>query len=97
HQPPDGWARATTNVVHWATGIGWCIQYGALADRTSRHPLLRAVSLGPLVWLSGYVLLPPIGVYQPIWKYDATTLAKDLSGHLVFGAAASATFALLHD
>src|SRR3954470_10798497 len=21
--PPDRWARTTTNVVHWATGIGW--------------------------------------------------------------------------
>jgi hypothetical protein len=95
HQPPDSWARATTNIVHWATGIGWCIQYGALADRTARHPVLRAIGLGPAVWLSGYVLLPPLKVYKPIWKYDATTLAKDLSGHLVFGAAASTTFALL--
>jgi hypothetical protein len=93
--PPDGWARTTTNVVHWATGIGWAVQYGALADRTSGHPVLRAVALGPAAWLSGYVLLPLIKVYEPIWKYDATTLAKDLSGHLVFGAVAGTTFALL--
>src|SRR5262249_58558552 len=25
--PPDRWARPTTNLVHWATGIGWGIQY----------------------------------------------------------------------
>src|SRR4051812_13158080 len=36
--PPDDWARATTNVVHWATGIGWGVQHGLLAGRRSRHP-----------------------------------------------------------
>src|SRR5262245_1851745 len=43
--PPDAWARPTTNVVHWATGIAWGIQYGLLASRTSRFPQLRAVAL----------------------------------------------------
>ena len=28
---PDGWARTTTNLVHWATGVGWGLQYGLLA------------------------------------------------------------------
>src|SRR3954462_5760882 len=28
--PPDDWARASTNAVHGATGIGWGIQYGLL-------------------------------------------------------------------
>ena len=37
-EPPDDWARLTTNFVHWATGIGWGIQYGALAGRTSATP-----------------------------------------------------------
>src|SRR4051794_25607510 len=23
HEPPDRWARATTNTVHWATGAAW--------------------------------------------------------------------------
>ena len=32
--PPDNWARSTTNVTHWATGIGWGIQYGALAAKS---------------------------------------------------------------
>jgi hypothetical protein len=27
-------------------------------------------------WASGYVLLPVLGVYKPIWKYDLETLAK---------------------
>src|SRR6266581_1292264 len=52
--PPDDWARVTTNVMHWATGIGWGLQYGALASRTSRYPSLRALALGPAAWLASY-------------------------------------------
>ena len=38
-------------------------------------------------------VLPSAKLYRPIWEYDARTLAKDLSVHLVYGAATSATFA----
>ena len=93
--PPDRWARPTTNLVHWATGIGWGLQYGALASRTSRWPWGRALALGPAVWLAGYVVLPLAGVYKPIWDYDARTLGEDLSAHLVYGATTSAVFAAL--
>ncbi len=94
-QPPDSWARATTNVVHWATGIGWGLQYGVLARRYASHPLIRGVSLGPVIWLSSYAILPLAGVYEPIWKYDARTLLKDLSAHVVYGLITSAVFATI--
>lgn len=93
--PPDEWARTTTNAVHWGTGIGWGVQYALLASGTSRHPVLRALALGPAVWLSGYAVLPLAGVYEPIWRYDARTLGKDLSAHLLYGVATSAAFAAL--
>ena len=93
--PPDRWARTTTNLVHWATGIGWGLQYGALAGRTSRYPWIRVLALGLAVWLAGYVVLPLAGVYKPIWEYDARTLGLDLSDHLVFGAATGVVFAAL--
>ena len=93
--PPPRWARPTTNAVHWATGVGWGIQYAALAGRPSQHPVIRALALGPVAWLAGYVVLPLAKVYKPIWDYDAPTLAKDLSAHLVYGAAASCAFAAL--
>jgi hypothetical protein len=93
--PPDRWARAATNLVHWTTGVGWGLQYGVLGARTPAHPWARALALGPAVWLSGYAILPLVGVYEPIWKYDARTLGKDLSDHLVFGAATSCAFAVL--
>jgi hypothetical protein len=92
-EPADEWARPMTNLVHWATGIGWGVQYGALASVTSRLPWLRALTFGPTAWLSGYVVLPLAKVYQPIWEYDAKTLAQDLSAHLVYGGVSSAAFA----
>jgi hypothetical protein len=92
--PPGGWARATTNAVHWATGIGWGLQFGAVAGR-SRHRWVVAAALGPVAWLAGYVVLPLAGVYKPIWDYDAHTLGEDLSAHLVYGAATSAAFAAM--
>ena len=93
--PPDSWARPTTNLVHWATGAAWGLQYAALTAGPTKHPVRRALALGPVAWLSGYVLLPLAGVYKPIWDYDAETLGKDLSAHLVYGATTSAAFALL--
>ncbi len=93
--PPDGWARTTTNLVHWATGIGWGVQYAVVAGKSRRHGSIRALALGPVAWLAGYVVLPAAGVYKPIWDYDARTLAEDLSGHLVFGTVTSGVFAAL--
>jgi hypothetical protein len=40
-------------------------------------------------------VLPLLGVYEPIWKYDLGTLEQDLSAHLVFGTATAAAFGVL--
>jgi hypothetical protein len=40
-------------------------------------------------------VLPKLGVYEPIWKYDLETLGKDLSAHLVFGTVTAAAFCVL--
>jgi hypothetical protein len=93
--PPDRWARPTTNAMHWATGIGWGVQYGAVAALSGKRPVVRAIALGPIAWAAGYVVLPLAGVYRSVWDYDARTLAKDLSAHLVYGTATAATFAAL--
>lgn len=42
---------------------------------------------GTVVFLADYVVLPPTGLYQPIWTYDAKTLGKDWASHLVYGTA----------
>ena len=94
---PDRWARTMTNVVHWATGLAWGAQFGIVAGslRGPRHWLVRGLALGPVAWLASYVVLPLAKLYKPMWEYDAPTLAKDLSAHVVYGAATAATFAAL--
>ena len=92
---PDRWARTSTNVVHWATGLAWGAQFGIIAGSTKRRSWALGLLLGPLVWLAGYVLMPLAKLYKPIWQYDAKTLSKDLSAHVVYGAATGAAFAAL--
>jgi hypothetical protein len=64
---------------------------GRRAGRAGRG----AASFGAAVWAAGYVLLPAGGLYRPIWKYDAKTLASDLSAHLAYGAGTGAAFWVL--
>lgn len=86
--PPVERAAVISNVMHWAYGSSWGAAY-ALAF--PRRPWWAGAALGATVWASDYVTLPLAGVYEPIWKYDAATLAKDLGAHLVFGTATDLT------
>jgi hypothetical protein len=86
-------ARFLNNTTHWGFGLAWGAGYGLLVG--SRKPKLWwGLPFGAAVWASGYVVLPLIGAYKPIWKYDTRTLEKDLSAHLVFGTATAAVFSL---
>ena len=93
--PPDGGPGPRRTSCTGPRASGGASSTALLAGRTSGHPWIRALALGPLVWLAGYVVLPLAGVYKPIWDYDVQTLREDLSAHLVFGAATSAVFAAL--
>ena len=88
----ERWARSMTNVVHWAYGTLWGVQYGIVAGSAERPAASWGLVLGPVAWLSGYIVLPLAKVYKPIWEYDARTLAKDLAGHLAFGATTGVVF-----
>ena len=92
---PSTAAAATNNVVHWSTGVQWGAIYGvALGSLDTTSPLF-GLALGPLAWGASYAVLGQAKVYKPIWEYDAKTLAKDLSAHLVFGIATAGTFRAL--
>jgi hypothetical protein len=91
--PPSS-ARLVNNVTHWAYGTFWGAQYGVVTAST-RSRRLQGPLFGTLVWLSGYVVLPLAGLYEPIWKYDRKTLLKDWSGHLAYGTATAAAFRVL--
>ena len=91
---PPRYVRLLDNAAHWGLGLGAGAAYGLFGSgRTPK--VVDGLPFGVLVWANGYVVLPLLGVYKPIWKYDLETLAKDLSAHLVFGTATAAAFRLL--
>jgi hypothetical protein len=91
---PPRYTRLLNNLTHWGFGLATGAGYGLLIG--SRKPRVwYGVPFGAAVWAGGYVVLPLLGVYEPIWKYDRETLEKDLSAHLVFGTATAAAFYML--
>lgn len=90
---PGSRARLVNNVTHWAYGIAGGAQYGVVAGAAPR--IRYGVPFGAGVWSAGYVILPLMKLYEPIWKYDRKTLANDLSAHLVYGLGTAATMQAL--
>lgn len=88
-------ARLANNATHWATGIGWGAAYGVLAGSLGTRRVRSGLLWGAIVCASSYVVLPAFGLSKPIWEYDAPTLAKDLSIHLVYGVTTAAAFRVL--
>jgi hypothetical protein len=94
HDVSPRYARSLNNATHWGFGLATGGAYGLLLG--SRKPnLWYGLPFGAAVWAGGYAVLPRLGVYEPIWKYDLGTLRKDLRAHLVFGTATAAAFRLL--
>ena len=89
------WARAANNLTHWGYGKLWGGSYGLLAGSAAVPHPWYGLALGTAAWGSGYVVLPLAKLYQPIWEYDAKTLAKDYSAHLVYGVTTAVVFRLL--
>ncbi len=84
---PDRAANRVNNVMHWGYGISWAAALGLVAASTERTRARLGPVFGTVVFLADYVVLPPTGLYQPIWTYDAKTLGKDWASHLVYGTA----------
>jgi hypothetical protein len=85
NDPPVEDAAAISNVMHWAYGASWGAGYAFLTSGR-RRPHGLGLALGAAVWSCGYVTLPLLGIYEPIWKYDIPTLWKDLTAHSAYGA-----------
>ncbi len=73
------------NAVHWSTGAGRGAVFGVLEGKVIRRKIWHGPLFGAAVWLQSYAVLGPAKLYKPIWDYDAKTLTKDLSAHLVYG------------
>jgi hypothetical protein len=95
HELKAGKARLANNATHWGTGVGWGAAYGVLAGSLPSRKIRHGLLWGTVVWASSYVVLPVLGLYEPIWEYDAATLAKDLGAHLVYGVTSAAVFRVL--
>ena len=92
---PPTRARLVNNAMHWAYGTLWGALYGILAGSLPKQRVGYGLPFGASVWAGDYVILPAAKLYKPIWKYDAKTLAKDLTGHLVYGLATATAMRLL--
>jgi hypothetical protein len=92
---PDERARLVNNLTHWGYGVLNGAPFGIIAGSLVSPRLRHGALFGASVWASSYVVLPAAGLYQPIWEYDARTLAKDLSAHLVYGVTTAAVFRAL--
>ena len=94
HEVSPRHARGLNNAMHWSFGLANGAGYGLLIG--SRRPKVWwGLPFGAAVWLTGYAVLPVLGVYRPIWDYDRATLAGDLGAHCVFGTAAAVAFSVL--
>ena len=88
-------AQLTNTVMHWSYGVIWGALYGILAGSLRRPRVWLGPPFGAAVWLASYAMLPPTGLYKPIWEYDSKTLWNDLSAHLAYGAGLAAAFRLV--
>jgi hypothetical protein len=92
---PDSRAAAVNNAAHWVYSLAGATAYAVVAGSLRRSPTGYGLLLGVGMWLSGYVILPPLGLYKRITEYDAKTLGKDLAAHLVYGTTTAAVFSAL--
>jgi hypothetical protein len=92
---PDAAAWPISTFMHWSYGASWAALYGVFDGSTRKSHLFYGAPFGALVWISGYVVLPIGGLYEPIWKYDSSTLRHDLQAHLAFGVGSATAFKLL--
>jgi len=92
-QIPDRWAGATQDVVHWSTGAGWGLVAAAVAGRRPGAGVKAGVATGVTAFATSYAVLGALGIYEPIWRYDRESLARDLAGHVIYGATTGAGLA----
>jgi hypothetical protein len=93
---PKESAEAAGEVVHYVTGAMFGAIFGALAPRIALPVLAAGALYGTMVWLvNDETLVPALGFSRKPWDYPASTHAKALASHLVYGAAMDAGFRLI--
>lgn len=92
--PPES-AGPMNDIVHWATGLGYGAVHGLVFGSADQPKVTHGLATGLGAFANSYTMLPLMGLYQPLWEYDAKTIYKDLSAHLAYGLATGTTFRLL--
>jgi hypothetical protein len=92
---PSEMAGPMSDLMHWSTGIGYGALHGLVAGSIDQPKVSHGIATGVGAFANSYTILPLTGLYQPLWEYDAQTVYKDLSAHVVYGIATAATFKLL--
>jgi hypothetical protein len=90
---PEGRARFST-VVHWSYGTAWGVGRGLIDLAGLRGAGATATHLGA-VWGWSLVMLPALGVAEPVWKQNPAALAVDALNHFVYASATSAAWDVL--
>lgn len=94
----ERYAPLVSDLTHWSYGMMWGALFGLVfgSTRLGRgSKALIGAPFGATVFTAAYIILPLARLYKAPWEYDAPTLAKDLSMHLVYGAGVSSAFAAL--
>jgi hypothetical protein len=84
-----------TNAVHWGYGTSMGVMYGLVQRARRGSPAVQGPLFGLGVWASSYATLVPLGLYKWPWHYKATSIAKDVSYHLVYGTGVAAGYRLV--
>ncbi len=83
-------------VVHYAYGVAWGAAFALVARAVApRAPVATGLAFGAVLWvLSDEVLVPLFRFSRPPTRYPASTHAKGLAAHLVYGVATDAGWRL---
>jgi hypothetical protein len=93
--PPDREKEALGGkVVHYVYGTLWGAAFAVLAREVApRVPLLAGAAFGAALWIvSDELLVPLFRFSHPPARYPATSHAKGLASHLVYGVATEAAW-----
>lgn len=82
--------------IHWALGIGAGAVYGALRPRSELASRAAGLLFGAAFWaVMDETVTPALGLTKGPGAFPWQTHARGLAGHLVFGAAANSTLAMI--
>ncbi|MDQ3241664.1 MAG: DUF1440 domain-containing protein [Actinomycetota bacterium] len=91
----DEQVEKLTNPVHVIYGVSWGPLYGIVQSSLSRGSGRHGLAFGTAVWGASLVQLPAMKLAPPVWEMSPSSIALDLSYHLVYGIGVAAGYAAI--